>query len=350
MDLIPFDTPDRSNETRTERKRKAIVFIHGLSSDPETFSPFRHIVIERQLCTEWQLFALKYDWYRRIVDNGQCCAKLIAERLADYDDVALIGHSMGGLIARAAVLSRNMPFVKIVFLIATPNQGAFVNAQLSLLLQLTRATTGKLVSFSHRRGLPGLTQVTKEMSQLQTNAAYARHIDYVSMPGLFFNRSRGKWDLVTLLRQDKAIGAFTLIRELLGYWLDPLKVELTIPHDGVVEELSNSLAVMGPELWSEKLDDVNEIIPSAPPPTYAHVVHEAFADLSHCIIHRDLATVELICDILKAGSLAAWLHALHSLSGRHLRYIQPPSAIRRTRAKRIILEPGQSLSDVVSQR
>ena len=62
---------------------------------------------------------LDYDWRRDIATLG----KLLAERLtADgRDDVALIGHSMGGLVARGALMHAAGKRVSQLIMLGTPN-------------------------------------------------------------------------------------------------------------------------------------------------------------------------------------------------------------------------------------
>jgi hypothetical protein len=66
---------------------------------------------------------LDYDWRRDVASLG----KLLADRIAadGRDDVALVGHSMGGLVARAALTQGAGPRVSRVVLLGTPNSGSF---------------------------------------------------------------------------------------------------------------------------------------------------------------------------------------------------------------------------------
>jgi pimeloyl-ACP methyl ester carboxylesterase len=66
---------------------------------------------------------LDYDWRRDVVTLG----KLLAERIAadGRDDVALVGHSMGGLVARGALAQPAGRHVSRVVMLGTPNSGSF---------------------------------------------------------------------------------------------------------------------------------------------------------------------------------------------------------------------------------
>jgi hypothetical protein len=70
---------------------------------------------------------LDYDWRRDVATLG----KQLAERLASehHEDVALIGHSMGGLVARAALTHAAGKRVSQTILLGTPNTGSLAAVQ-----------------------------------------------------------------------------------------------------------------------------------------------------------------------------------------------------------------------------
>ena len=65
---------------------------------------------------------LDYDWRRDLATLG----KLLAERIAadGHDRVALLGHSMGGLVARAALTHAAGSQVSQLVMLGTPNHGS----------------------------------------------------------------------------------------------------------------------------------------------------------------------------------------------------------------------------------
>jgi hypothetical protein len=68
-----------------------------------------------------------YDWRRGLQANGRELAlRLERER---RKDVVLIGHSMGGLVARAALSYKGGRRIGRVIQLGTPNRGAFVSVQ-----------------------------------------------------------------------------------------------------------------------------------------------------------------------------------------------------------------------------
>ena len=70
---------------------------------------------------------LDYDWRRSIEMLG----KQLAERIAadGQDEVALIGHSMGGLVARAALMHAAGKHVSQLIMLGTPNSGSLAAVQ-----------------------------------------------------------------------------------------------------------------------------------------------------------------------------------------------------------------------------
>jgi hypothetical protein len=68
-----------------------------------------------------------YDWRLDLATNGRALAdRLITER---RQDVVLVGHSMGGLVARAALAQKGAERIARVIQLGTPNRGAFVAIQ-----------------------------------------------------------------------------------------------------------------------------------------------------------------------------------------------------------------------------
>ncbi len=68
-----------------------------------------------------------YDWRRDLAWNGRELAdRLLRER---RQDVVLVGHSMGGLVARAALAHKGAERVARVIQLGTPNRGAFAAVQ-----------------------------------------------------------------------------------------------------------------------------------------------------------------------------------------------------------------------------
>ena len=68
-----------------------------------------------------------YDWRLDLAANGRALAeRLVSERRRD---VVLVGHSMGGLVARAALAHKGAERIARVIQLGTPNRGAFIAIQ-----------------------------------------------------------------------------------------------------------------------------------------------------------------------------------------------------------------------------
>jgi hypothetical protein len=68
-----------------------------------------------------------YDWRRDVLWNGRELAdRLLRER---RQDVVLVGHSMGGLVARAALAHKGADRISRVVQLGAPNKGVFVAVQ-----------------------------------------------------------------------------------------------------------------------------------------------------------------------------------------------------------------------------
>ena len=105
---------------------------------------------------------LDYDWRRDVATLG----KLLAERLAadGRDEVALVGHSMGGLVARAALTHAAGKHVSQLVMLGTPNSGSLAAVQA---LRGTYSVVRKIA-----------------MLDLRHDAEYLAHNVFGSFPGL----------------------------------------------------------------------------------------------------------------------------------------------------------------------
>src|ERR1700686_4836821 len=114
----------------------SMLFVHGLNSKcadafPNMIDSFRN---DRDF-DGWTIDAYDYDTSLAIATNGGN----LREQLKKYGgDLIIIAHSMGGLVARYACLTREAePLVaKRLIMIGTPNFGALQSSQLSLMSQI----------------------------------------------------------------------------------------------------------------------------------------------------------------------------------------------------------------------
>jgi pimeloyl-ACP methyl ester carboxylesterase len=120
--VAPADVPDPCP--------RVVVFLHGLMETE--FSWGRNPYGER--LAGWTPVYLRYNSGRRISQNGASLDELLGDLLATWPvevaEIALVGHSMGGLVARSACHQaglRGAPWVKTVrrvVSLGSPHMGA----------------------------------------------------------------------------------------------------------------------------------------------------------------------------------------------------------------------------------
>jgi triacylglycerol esterase/lipase EstA (alpha/beta hydrolase family) len=126
--------PMTLNITGAARTPRVAIFLHGLMETE--FSWGRPPNYGSRLAREfgWTPVYVRYNTGLRISQNGRSLADLLERTVADWpvevDEVALIGHSMGGLVCRSAAyraVEENMDWVKNVshvVSLGTPHRGA----------------------------------------------------------------------------------------------------------------------------------------------------------------------------------------------------------------------------------
>ncbi len=137
---------------------KLAVFVHGLSSTEWTWSMSaeRHygdstVTYGSRLHDDlgYTPLYVRYNSGRRISRNGQALSALLAQLVAEYplpvEEIVLVGHSMGGLVARSAAYygqTAGEPWVshlRHVFCLGTPNLGAPLEQSVNLLTHVLGA-------------------------------------------------------------------------------------------------------------------------------------------------------------------------------------------------------------------
>src|SRR5215472_17961543 len=134
------------------------------------------------------------------------------------------------------------PFIRMLFLLATPNHGAFRTSSLGVLAQMTRAITGTIWGIRPRKvGILDLTRVTKIMAPYIENLRRTDHIDYISVPGRYFHVQRGIFDHSLSDSWKVIFGGLDVGFDIARGLLPLFSIKLERAHDGIVEEASNSL-------------------------------------------------------------------------------------------------------------
>lgn len=285
---------------------KAVIFIHGILSD---HTRFRKCYAELSAARSgWRFFYVDYDYHAPLVDNGSNLAATLDLHFRPNDEIILVGHSMGGLLIRLACLLRYLPFVRMVFLLGTPNHGAFRTSSLGILMEMTRAITGKVWGLRPRKvGIFDLTRVTEIMKDHLGSAWRTASIDYVSIPGRYFHPQRGTLDHRLEDTWKIIFGGLDAGFELARAFLPILSIQLERAHDGIVEEASNSLIPEKPERPSEKKESNRRPYDPGAHVTYAHIVPDSAVNLVHVEIPDDEWVISIVSDIIGAESLENWL-------------------------------------------
>ena len=297
-----------------------VVFVHGILSSGTTFDGMKKVFQQRESFAACLPF--EYDYNNELKANGERLAKF----LADIDgDIVLVGHSMGGLVARLAVLTGIVSTVRRVIMLGTPNFGAMRTASAGLLAQLVLQATGRVSAVFRRPGILELTRIPAIMKDaIASGEPHARNVEYVTIPALFFNEARGslefgEWSGTP--RSTKLFATLGVGMELLS--LFPLWApQMDRPHDGIVEERSNTLVPDAAGRRSEKRRTLTD--PLQWGYTYAHVVTERCDDLNHVTLHLDPLVIELVADIAAAPSLLDWHRGLTPEQRLGVTILPPP--------------------------
>jgi pimeloyl-ACP methyl ester carboxylesterase len=302
--------------------RRAIVFIHGIYSSVDTFelmySSLRNSEEARQRLIEFWYY--DYNFHNSLETNGRAFAQSLSRHFTERDKVVIIAHSMGGLVSRLAMIGDRLPFVKLLFLLGTPNSGAIRLAQLGLLSSLIQEEVGGLFALYPRKaGIADLTRASKILkSNLQTHSARnTGGVCYVSIPGLVFHKDQG---IVEYFRagRSKLFGAIAATSDVVSQLFPFFSIKFERPHDGIVEEASNNLITC--PTWHEKNNSVG---PQRGNRAYTYLHLRILPDcenLDHVHVHKDqrvISTVEKLSiaafdhigEDVRASSLKTWVES-----------------------------------------
>jgi pimeloyl-ACP methyl ester carboxylesterase len=292
-------------------KPKVAVFVHGIFSNAQSaFLTMLTNMRNDPLFKDWLLATYDYPFHEEMAGNGRELGEELQKRVGDCE-VYLVCHSMGGLIGRLAVLSGETKCIKRLLMIGTPNFGALRTSQLGLLAQLSFAATGAVYALFRRPGVKDLTRVTSIMKDpIKNGAKNAVDVEYVTIPGTFFNEARSFWDRGSEADKKAAKEGFNFVEAgsmLTAMW--PLwRISLGKPHDGIVEEASNSLEPKQGGRLSEKQGAA--VNPDRLKPTYMHVNVNECDELVHVEIQHDRVIIELVKSLLLTADLPGWWKGL----------------------------------------
>ncbi|SAL53637.1 hypothetical protein AWB71_02883 [Caballeronia peredens] len=305
--ITPFDT--NLTAVSGSPPRHALVFVHGILSSHVTFLKaykyFRRV--SKNLGTELAYF--DYDYRLGLVENGRALGTALKSRYGHGETtVSLVCHSMGGLIGRLSILANDspMPFLRALFMLGTPNRGAFHSRQLDPLFaaMLESGIPARAVQ-RRARGILELTDAYSILNGFESKSKFANDIFYISIPGCFFHERRAIYK-----RNEVPEKLFWLVNltAALSERLPIISVRLNRPHDGVVERVSNSLIPCDSGQWSEKASSVN--FRGNPDPTYVHVQHRVCDELTHGRIQSSYPLLRIMWEMMLAGSISGWIDEL----------------------------------------
>ncbi len=106
-ELVALD-PDSLREAFPEAGPRLVVFVHGLMTTEFSWALFGPETYGERLARELGCTPVyvRYNTGRHISENGRSLSELMEELVAawpvDAEQIALVGHSMGGLVARSA--------------------------------------------------------------------------------------------------------------------------------------------------------------------------------------------------------------------------------------------------------
>jgi len=149
--------PDALGEVFTNSHRKICVFVHGLGLTESMWSmgserhysePGIHFGSRLEADCGYTPVFMRYNTGRHISENGRLLSELLSEVLSAYpkdiEEIIVIGHSMGGLVARSATHYGNkhneawVSKLRHIFCIASPHLGAPLEKGVNLLTGILR--------------------------------------------------------------------------------------------------------------------------------------------------------------------------------------------------------------------
>jgi pimeloyl-ACP methyl ester carboxylesterase len=141
VDTQLTEPPPSDTEARKVDKEFAVMFVHGLSSSPETWSSFERLIRADQDLTSLEVIQFGYatGWVRLRPDTRIPDLDTIAGRMrtrfetleATYRAVVIVSHSMGGLVVQNFLASmlhagqgKRLRLIRRIVMFACPNAGS----------------------------------------------------------------------------------------------------------------------------------------------------------------------------------------------------------------------------------
>jgi len=172
------------------RDRPLVICLHGLKSEPSKFDEFRTFLRGSGYATA----TFRYDDYQSIRTSASQLSGMVQSLFGDTrtPKVALVGHSMGGLIAREWTENPQLENGRISYLITvgTPHRGSNWACMPPLLEMFTERTfdVSQVIDvILHQPSSPGMRELVPDSAFLRELNARPRRADvrYTNIVGTY---------------------------------------------------------------------------------------------------------------------------------------------------------------------
>lgn len=289
-----------------------VVFVHGIFSTCEVFATLRQ-EIEQKCPWVDRTLDFSYPFLEPLKQNAMRLNAFLAAQIPPGEEVAIVAHSMGGLVSRMALLTGHATrSYKIPFLImlATPNHGAIKMNQINGLADLVRRAVGKIAPIDSRsRGLDDLTRVNSILNDLIVEDRDAimrtKAVDYVTIPALRYNEDYPYDEEPPSAWNSKALSFLASLSARRG------PIQLDLPHDGVVEETSVRMVTAAALYQNERsYYSTGAGKRSIDRTANVHVIHPDLRHANHIEVHSIPRVCSLVTRILNSKGIDPWIEAL----------------------------------------
>jgi pimeloyl-ACP methyl ester carboxylesterase len=289
-----------------------IVLVHGIRPKYPTFVELRESIErdpERRF-KGWTIVPFPYDWELGVektvpafVNELQMLVKQCGE-----SGVFVIAHSMGGLVARCALMSAPSLRIRRLVMLATPNFGAISTAQQGFFWQCAFGLATSITGIYPRLQAYNDLMHVHELMNRYRNEQVDLDCEYATLPAQYYHATRSLIDRLNFASAHRMYAAPAAIAEFFST-VFPMRLTLNRPHDGIVESVSVSLSpAEGGARWSEK-----RVAIRTADKTYINVTLDCAINVDHGTILKEPAVLDCVKDILAAESLEEWIdNAPHS--------------------------------------
>lgn len=178
----------------SDKQRTKVLFIHGLKSSPERFDEIRQYLRSKGVLTA----AAEYDDQQPIAESAKQLSALFRDQRTSLSteagvaggNVFLVGHSMGGLVAREWIENERLydTSLKGLVTVGTPHQGsswASMPPLLDLFVGGDLDVSGVMDVLLHQNSADGINDLMPESSFLRSLNARPRRsgVSYTAIVG-----------------------------------------------------------------------------------------------------------------------------------------------------------------------